>query len=180
MRRFTHAALAISFAVAGFASVAADIDPTTLVDCEPEDGVTYVVEGEPNVRDVMGAPLTFPVGDAGWLRPADDPTGGVILDVVRITELYAMNHVAGQRATVTLKVDWDGVGDIDIDVFDADDELVADGHNFNTYGDDTSELASWSPEACATYSVVISNNLAVPAQNLTLTTEVTSKAPRVR
>lgn len=180
MRRLTHAALAITFAASGIVTMAADGDPTTLVDCQPEDGVTYVVEGEISEREVMAAPLTFPVGDAGWVADSDDPTGGVVMAVARIHEPYAMNHIVDQRASVTLRVDWDGVGDIDIDVFDSSGALVADGHNFNTYGDDTFEVASWSPEACETYDVAISNNLAQPAQMLTLTTEVTSKAPRVR
>jgi hypothetical protein len=179
MRRLTATALSLGLACTSFAGVAADVDPTTLVDCTQEEGVTLVVEGELLEETHTGAAFTYPYGEfaAGGV---DEPSGGAFADQYQLQLPYAYNHIDGQRPTVTVKIAWDQPSDLDLDVLDSDGDNVAQDHAFNIDAQDYTATGVFTPEPCETYTVIINNSYAIPGQAISMTTEVTSKAPRKR
>lgn len=181
MRRITSTStsLVLALGLAATAGIAADVDPTTFVDCSAEDDATLVLEGEPLEETHTSAPLTYPEGEFSSLG-APDPTGGALRDQHQIRIPLAFNHVDGQRPTTTVTIQWDTVSDIDLDVLDADGEIVTDDHAFNIDSQDFTATGMFSPEPCETYTVVINNSYAVGNQAVTLTADVESKAPRRR
>lgn len=173
MRRHPRMLLALAILPVAWGSMAHDgEDHAGLHDCEPEAGVAFVLEGEPHDATILGAPLTFPLTDTDG-EPAEAKAVAVV------AEPYAMNFTEGNKGSVTMTITWDQPSDIDLDVYDADGAIVGTGHTFNIDSQTWVEMATWTPEPCETYTAEILNNIGI-AQNITITTEVTSKAPRVR
>lgn len=172
MRHLTSAALAFGLLGSALAGVAADGEPAVLHTCEADGDAILVVEGEPHEQTILGAPLTFPLTDTEG-EPAEAKAVAVVSDT------YAMNFVEGNKGSVTMTITWEQPSDIDLDVFDASGGVVGQGHTFNVDSQTYVERATWTPEPCETYTAEILNNIGI-AQNITITTEVTSKAPRVR
>jgi hypothetical protein len=179
MRRLTSTALCLCLSASAFAGIAADVDPTTLVDCTPEEGVTFVLEGEALEESHTGATFTYPYGEFS-AAGADEPSGGAFADQYQLQLPYAYNHIDGQRPTVTVQIAWDQPSDIDLDVIDSDGDNVAEDHAFNIDTQNYIATGVFTPEPCETYTVIINNSYAIPGQAISMTTEVTSKAPRKR
>lgn len=176
MRRSTSTVLALGLAASAFAGVAADA--SKLVDCTPEDGVSFAVEGAPVEESHSGAPFTYPAGE--FDSAGGDPSGGSFAEYHRLDIPVAFNWIDGQRPTATVTVEWDTVSDLDLDVFDADGENVGGDHAFNIDAQDYTATVTFTPDACSTYTVVVNNSYATPAQNIQLTAAVESRAPRRR
>lgn len=179
MRRPLHLLAVAGLAAGGFATVAADVDPTTLVACETEDGTTLVAEGTPYEETLTSAPLSYPEGEFGSLG-ADDPSGGAFQDQYQLQVPLAFTHVVDQRPSVNVSITWETPSDLDLDVYNAAGELVATDHAFNIDTQSFSATGVFAPEPCETYTVVINNSYAIGSQAVTLTADVTSKAPRTR
>ncbi len=177
MRRSTSTVLALGLAASAFAGVAAG--SSDFVDCTPEDGVSYATEGAPVEETHSGAPFTYPAGEFAS-ADAEEPTGGAFAEYHRIDIPVAFNWVDGQRATATVNIEWDTFSDLDLDVFNQDGENVGGDHAFNVDTQTYSATVVFSPDACDTYTVVVNNSYATPAQNISLTASVESKAPRKR
>lgn len=175
MRR-THLA-AVAVLLAAVPAVAADSTPAAMADCTPEDGATYVVEGEISEQTITSANFTYPEGDVMTAYPDGDPTGGELREASQVRLPYVVNFPEGHKGSVSLTIEWDTPGDIDLDVYDANGDIVAEDHSFNPI-ETNDEAGTWGATACETYTVVINNSYALPSQDVRVTAEVTSKSPR--
>ncbi len=177
MRRTTSAALALVIAASAMAGLAAHGDPSELVDCTPEDDATLVVEGEAFEETVTGAAFTYPYGEFDAIG-VDEPTGGAFQDQYQVHVPVAYKHIDGNRPSATVEIAWDQPSDIDLDVLDADGNVVGEDHAFNVNDQNFTATVAFAPDACTIYTIVINNSYAIPAQDVHLATTVTSKAPR--
>lgn len=173
MHRRRSALLGLVVLPLAWGSMAHDgVEHVGLHDCEPDAAATYVLEGDVHDQTILGAPLTFPLTDTGG-EPAEAKAIAVV------AEQYAVNFTEGNKGSVTVTITWELPSDIDLDVYDASGTVVGTGHTFNIDSQTWLETATWTPEPCETYTVEVLNNIGI-AQDVTITTEVTSKAPRVR